>query len=387
MARTFCQKRKYLSEEELADYFSFCQLLPGPSSTQTITLIGFKRGGIPLALITLCIWMFPACFFMGFLAIVVTADKTHFLHSINIFHYLQPMTIAFLVFAAARFYKSSITNTVTRTILVGTVITTLFLFRVPWVFPVLLILGGFIANLSNKRIPLKEDITPRQIRWTNIWLFILIFALAGALSEASRKNAWPERKSLNLFENFYRFGSIVFGGGDVLLPMMLDQYVVRPEAPAVKKKNPSAMRMEKEDLLTGYGMVRAIPGPVFSVASYSGGVLMKGEGLRAQILGCVIGSVAIFLPSTLLLLFFFPVWQKLKKYVIVYRALEGIYAVVTGFMFSGALYLIAVAGFFNKGVVDWPGLGVLTFTGLVLWFTKVSPPWIVLTCLLLGWFF
>ena len=70
----------------------------------------------------------------------------------------------------------------------------------------------------------------KNIRWYNLWLFISIFLIAGLLSEMSRKQEWDNRKAFNLFENFYRFGSIVFGGSDVLIPLIVDQYVARPTA-------------------------------------------------------------------------------------------------------------------------------------------------------------
>jgi len=70
-------------------------------------------------------------------------------------------------------------------------------------------------------------------------------------------------------------------------------------------------------------MMRAIPGPTFSVASYTGGMALKDEGYKMQIMGCIAATAGIFLPSALLVLFFFPVWQYLKKFVVVYRALEG----------------------------------------------------------------
>src|SRR4029079_156410 len=131
----------------------------------------------------------------------------------------------------------------------------------------------------------------------------------GFFSETARKQHWENRKAFNLFENFYRFGSFVFGGGDVLITMMLDQYVVRPASPRMQKDSAGAIRIERDELLTGAGIVRAIPGPVFSIASFTGGIAMKKGGSSNQFLGCVIGSVAIFLPSALLVLFFFPVWQ------------------------------------------------------------------------------
>ena len=65
MMKTFVQQRRYVTEKELLDYNAFCNLLPGASSTQVLTLVGYKRGGVPLAVLTLLIWIFPACFLMG----------------------------------------------------------------------------------------------------------------------------------------------------------------------------------------------------------------------------------------------------------------------------------------------------------------------------------
>src|SRR5919202_173315 len=65
MMKNFAHRRHYVTEEELLEYNAFCNLLPGASSTQTLTLIGYKRGGVPLAVVTLLIWIAPACFLMG----------------------------------------------------------------------------------------------------------------------------------------------------------------------------------------------------------------------------------------------------------------------------------------------------------------------------------
>ena len=264
---------------------------------------------------------------------------------------------------------------------------TYFLFKAPWVFPLLIVLGGVATNFSNKRFPEKEKIKPRHIRWTNIWLFVLIFVLAGFLSETARKQNWEDRKAYNLFENFYRFGSLVFGGGDVLIPMMLDQYVARPTDRKFADTNHNIIRIEKHELLTGAGIVRAIPGPVFSIASYTGGIALKNEGKDRQLLGCVIGSVAIFLPSALLVLFFFPVWQYLKKFVVVNRALEGINAVVVGLMWAASLYLLKDTSIMSFRLISMMNIGVILGTFLTLYFTKLPAPIIVLVCIAIGWFF
>ena len=386
MLKTFVVKKNYVSEEELIEYNSFCQLLPGASSTQTVTLIGFKRGGVSLAVLTLIIWILPACILMGALSFLLTAFPAKN-YTANLFKYIQPMAIGFLLFAVFRAYGISISNFITFIIMVLATVITYTFFKTPWVFPILIIVGGIATSLSSRRIPEKEVIKPRQIRWTNIWLFGFIFILAGILSETARKQQWQDRKAFNLFENFYRFGSFVFGGGDVLLPMMLDQYVERPTSKIVLEKNPDALKIERNDILTGYGFVRAIPGPVFSVASFTGGIALKNGGFTSQLLGCIIGSIAIFLPSALLVLFFFPVWQYLKKFVAVYRALEGINAVVVGIMAAAAGYLLNGMAFSLNHFSGILTILVVVGTFIFLKYTKVPPPIIVIFCVILGWVF
>lgn len=386
MLKTFVNKRRYVTEEELIEYNSFCQLLPGASSSQTVTLIGYKRGGVPLAVITLLIWILPASILMGAFSFLLTLFPQKNLTT-GLFKFVQPMAIGFLAYAAIRSFSISVTNFITQIIMLVAMIVTFFLFKTPWIFPVLIVGGGIATSMSSKRFPAKENIRPRQIRWTNIWLFGIIFIIAGVLSETSRKQDWPQRKAFNLFENFYRFGSFVFGGGDVLLPMMLDQYVERPSVPNVAKRNPNGIKIAKSDILTGYGIMRAIPGPTFSVASFTGGIALKENGAKMQALGCAIATIAIFLPSALLVLFFFPVWQYLKRFVFVFRALEGINAVVVGIMWAATLYLLNSTPFFHLNIQSVLTIAVIISTALILKYTKIPAPVIVLGCLLLGWIF
>jgi len=140
-------------------------------------------------------------------------------------------------------------------------------------------------------------------------------------------------------------------------------------------------------LLTGYGIVRAIPGPVFSVATFTGGMALKDEGKMMHLLGCIIGTIAIFLPSALLVLFFFPVWQYLKKFVVVYRSLEGINAVVVGVMWAAALYLLNGMTIKNADSQMMISFIVIVVTYLLLKYTKIQAPIIVMLCLLLGFIF
>ena len=386
MMKTFVHKRPYITEQELMEYNAFCQLLPGASSTQTLTLIGYKRGGVPLAVLTLIIWILPASILMGALSFLLPFIDQRQLGT-NIFKFIAPMAVGFLAFAAFTTFPLAIKNTITWIIMIICVAVTYFLFGQPWVIPTLIITGGIITNVSRKRIPQLEQ-KPRKIKWWNFWLFGIIFIAAGVISEMARKEEWANRKPINLFENTYRMGSLVFGGGQVLVPMMYEQWSVRPEEKAIKVRNPNVIQVDEKDMYTAMGIVRALPGPVFSIASFTGGTALKDMGKEMQIIGCIIGMVAIFLPSALLVLFFFPIWNNMKKYAAVYRSLEGINAAVVGIMIASTFYIMKDISFTDiKPISSFISILVILGTFLLLSFTRIAAPFIVLSCLLLGYLF
>ena len=389
MLKSFVHRRPYVTEQELMEYTAFCQLLPGASSTQTLTLIGYKRGGVPLAVITLIIWILPACTLMGALSFLLHYIDKRAL-SFDIFKFIPPMAVGFLVYSTIMAFTISIKNTITWVLMIVCGIATYVLFKQPWIFPLLIVLGGVATNLSKKRI-LQSKLKPKKIKWWNFWLFGIIFIVAGFLSEFARKNDLPNRGPINLFENTYRMGSLVFGGGQVLMPLMYEQFSVRPDA--VRKKDPEVISVDKDDMYTGMGIVRAIPGPVFSIASFTGGMALKDHGTTPeertamQILGCIIGAIAIFLPSALLVLFFYPIWHNLRKYAAIYRSLEGINAVVVGIMVAATLYLMKDISLLEIKVGSLLNAIVIAATFNLLQYTKLPPPIIVLGCLLLGYIF
>lgn len=370
MMDTFVQKRKDVTEQELMEYNAFCQMLPGPSSTQTVTLIAYKRGGIPLAIAALLLWIMPATILMGAFSFLIYYIDAREINT-NLFKYVLPMSVGFIWYAAVKMMKSSVRHVATWAIMIGCAIVTFFL-QFPWVFPVLLLLAGTISNFSNKRIPDTKE-KPKPIKWMNLWIFVGIFVLAGILSEAARFFDFPNARLFVLFENFYRFGSIVFGGGQVLLPMMLFQFVNRPQHLGM------APLLSSDNLLTGYGMVQAVPGPVFAISSYVGGMIMSQYGIVWQLVGCLVATFAVFLPSTLLLFFLFPVYQNLRQYVVIYRALEGFNAAIVGIIWASGIVL------FQTMTFEWTNLVVVIITFSILKFTKIPAPLIVVGWLLLGW--
>ena len=380
MVKTFVQKRKDLTEDELLEYNSFCAMLPGPTSTQTVTLIALKRGGIPLAIVTLLLWIFPAACIMGALSFLIHYFDTGAGHGnklipLNLFSYIQPMSVGFVFFAAARMMKTSVKYIATAGIMVGSLVVTLFI-PSPWVFPVILLVSGTISNFSNNRIPGPPH-KPKRINWMNLWLFVLLFIVAVILSLLAKRDNWAHGELYHLFENFYRFGAIVFGGGQALMPYMLYQFVSRPEPYHL---------LTAGELLTGFGRVQAVPGPVFSVCSFVGGMAMSRYGGMWQVLGCITATIGVFLPSTLLLFFLFPIYENLKHHVIIFRALEGINAAIVGIILASGMILFQTIAFDKTSLAfEWTHLLVVIITFCLLYFSKIPAPLIVLGWLLMGW--
>ncbi len=384
MQNRFVEQRKDITTEELLEYNAFCQLLPGASSTQTIVLVAYNRGGVSLAFITLLVWMLPATIIMGIAAIVYARyDMQAGLKSVR---YLQPMSIGFIASATLLLYRKAINSPITNIIFMVASAVVIAGFKSPWTIPVVIILAGVATNFSKKRIP-NDGAAPKTIKWGGLLIFVCLFITAGFLSEQSTRHNWRYQKAFNLFETNYRFGSFVFGGGDVLIPMMYEQYVTRPNSATVIHNKRDVIKISSDAFLTGSGLVRAVPGPIFSVASYTGALALKDKGISWQIMGAIVASVGVFLPSFLIVLFFFPIWQMLKRYAIFYRSLEGINAAVVGIMLGATIYLSKDIGIKLSGAdtMVWV-LSAITFLAstYLIFKQKMATQWIVLLVILLG---
>ena len=384
MQYRFVEKRKDITSEELLEYNAFCQLLPGASSTQTVVLVAYKRGGLLLASLTLLVWMIPATCLMAFAAIAYAHfDMQQGLKSLQ---FLQPMSIGFIASATLLLYKKAINSTITKIIFIAASLLVIVGFKTPWTIPVIIVLAGLATNFSKKRIP-NDGAAPKTIKWSSLLIFLTLFLTAGFLSEQSTRHNWHYQKVFNLFETNYRFGSLVFGGGDVLIPMMYEQYVTRPNSPRVIENKRDVIKISSDAFLTGSGLVRAVPGPIFSIASYTGAMALKDKGLSWQIMGAIVASVGVFLPSFLIVLFFFPIWQMLQRYAIFYRSLEGINAAVVGIMLGATLYLSKDIGMKleHANTSTWV-LSMLTFLAstYLIYKQKMATQWIVLLVILIG---
>ncbi len=380
----FVEKRKELSSETLMEYNALCQMLPGATSTQILILISYKKGGYILAFFTLLIWLLPACSIMTLIAILYSNPLLK--NSFTILIYLKSLSIAFMVSATLSLYSKAIYNTITRFILIATFIIVLIVFKSPWTIPLLIILGGIVTNFSKKRIP-KMEAEKIKINTKPIIIFLILFLTAGILSEKASKQNWPHQKIFNLFETNYRFGTFVFGGGDVLVPLMYEQYVSRPLSNKVIQSKRDVIKVSSEEFLTGVGIGRVLPGPVWSITSYTGAMAVKNTGASWQIIGAIVATLGAFLPSFFIVLFAFPIWENMKKYAVVYRSLEGINAAVVGILLGASVYFLNDL-VQNMQVNNLPSitinLSILLVSTYLLYTKKLATHWLVLCVIGIG---
>jgi len=382
MIKFFVEKHPYISLKDLVNINAFCQLMPGATATQTVSLIGYRQGGVFVAMITLLIWTTPAVLMMSALSFVLSTNNPSLLQHLR---FVQPMALAFLGFASIKTYAMVDSKQKWFIVFISSIVTYL-LFKTPWVFPIVLVLGGLIG-LSAKPVSSVQQTIAKKLRFFPIILFSTLFLLAGFLSETARKQSWENRAPYNVFENMYRFGSMVFGGADVLIPVMYNQYVVRPATERIKTTNKDAISIDREVFLSASGVVRALPGPAFSISAFIGGMAMSDRGWAYQLLGCFLAATGIFLPTFLLVIFFYPFWENIQQYARVQNIMAGVNAAVVGIMTASIIYLFndTVIPFVDKPLLDTVLFFTVFFaTFFLLYFTRISAPLIALGCLLLG---
>lgn len=357
MFKLLVDKRRYVTEQELIELNALCSILPGPTSTQTITAIGYKIGGPNLAYLTLLIWILPAASIMAVAALAISYLQEQGI-SLEFLRIIQPMAVGFVAYAAYMI-SSKVIHTKTAVVLMVISAILAYFFSSPWVFPALLIAGGAVTALRFKQHPMEKD-KQLKIQWANFILYVAVLVVAAVLG------AYTSSLPVRLFENFYRNGSLVFGGGQVLIPLLYSEFVDFKHY------------LTGEEFLSGYAIVQALPGPTFSFTSFIGNLAMREYGIGGQLLGSFVATVGIFLPGTFLIFFVIRFWDELKKYRVVRASLEGISAVSSGMVVAAAilLYHPIENTFLNFGIV------VATFS--LLMFTKIPAPVLILTGLLLG---
>jgi chromate transporter len=332
------QKKKYLSEKALLEWMALCSFLPGPTSTQVITAIGLEKGGRSLAILTLMVWAMPALCLMTLIALIpALIDKNSFA---NITSFLAPMAAGFVGWAAWVLGKKVVINPLSFG-LWGCGLAIALLSITPWAIPVAFCVGAGLSILLSPKTGQFQSlqIGKFSVPWGIFFLFITLLCVGIISSFFSENSLWVT------FERFYRYGYLVFVNANALLT--------------------------QDEFLAGFGLVQALPGPMFSFAAYAGGLCEQQNGINLQLLSAMIAGWAIFIPGTLLLFLVHPFWGKLKTLPWAHRALRGINAIASGL----------VSGVFIGILIDasWSSLEISCFIiSLVLLISrKVPAPFIV----------
>ena len=190
--------------------------------------------------------------------------------------FVQPVAVGFVAFSAYRIAEKVVHTKTSVALLVAAAMIAYF-FQLPGVLPLLLLAGGVLTALRYRKHAIVPDKKPIRVEWANGALWLGIFLVAALLGH------YTQLLPVRLFENFYRNGSLVFGGGQVLAPLLFAEFVEYKRY------------LTGPEFLSGLGLVQALPGPNFSFASYIGALAMRPVGgAGPQLVGAVVGAVGIF---------------------------------------------------------------------------------------------
>lgn len=343
----YVNRRKWIDEKKYADLVALCQFLPGPASSQVGIAIGFMRAGYLGALAAWIGFTLPSVIALIIFAYFVKGSsftETGWLHGLLV------VAVAVVAQAVWGMAKNLAADRPRGTIaIIATIITLLVPNAIGQVGTI--IGAGVIGWLlfrehSDTKIETKFTFSSAQKR--GMGLLILFFILLFGLPILRQIVDW---KTLALLDSFYRSGALVFGGGHVVLPLLQSEVV------------PTGW-VTQEEFLSGYGAAQAVPGPLFTFASYLG-MVANGWG------GAIIATIGIFLPAFLLIIGALPFWDWLRHHPSFSAALKGINAAVVGILLA-ALY----DPVWTKAIhtsLDFV-LALISFSLLVLW---KFPPWIV----------
>ncbi len=368
LLRYFVQRNSFIEEEELLELNALSQLLPGPASTQTLIGMAYKVGGISLALMTFLIWILPSAILMTLAAISYSLldQKQRFN---EILKYVHPIALGIVAYGAYHLATKVLKTEISVFLAISAAVATMIL-KNAYVFPMAILIGGMVTSAigpsndeTQLRVKLLSNINPRKLIY---FIGVLLFmALLGAIVNRTSPFSLPIR----LFENFYRNGIFVFGGGQVLVPLMFTEFVQMKQY------------LNSSDFISGFAFQQIIPGPTFSFTSYLGALSMKhaGYALNGQLLGGFLAVLGINLPGLILILFIVPFWNDLKRITRIKQSLSGINAVSVGFIVAAFILLVQPIG------LDPIALVLLMCSFLLLRYTRIAPPFIILGGVLLGY--
>ena len=329
-----------------------------------VVAVGTARAGPLGGLLAFLLFLYPAATVMALAGLGVATflnegGRPQWLDGV------QPATVALVAVAAWRLGVAVVNTRLTMGLmLLGAVVT--IGARQPWAFPAILALGGLATAvaLRSRRHDASDQLGSIPLdnlgisRAAGVLLLLLFFGLLGGLILARLALDWSW---LQILESFYRTGSLIFGGGQVVLPM-LSAEVVEPGW------------VTEQQFLDGLALMLALPGPLFSFSAYLGAVAGGVPGL-------LLAFVGLFLPGALIIFGVLPFWEKVRRYPWVRIALTGVNATAIGLVVGVVFLLWERADPGAAGAV----IALLAF-GAVMFF-RVPAPLVIIGAGALGWIF
>lgn len=341
----YVRRRKWMDEKAYADLVALCQFLPGPASSQVGIGIGIVRGGVLGGITSFIGFTTPSVIALILFALFVSGlDVT----DAGWLYGLKVVAVAIVAHAVMGMAGKLTTNTKTRTIAFFALATVLL-----WQTTYSQVLVILIAGLVGYRLFKPESSTgqstafplSKRLGATLLSIFGALLIVLPLLRET------VELQAVALFDSFYRAGALVFGGGHVVLPLLERELV-------------PAGFLSEEAFLAGYGAAQAVPGPLFTFASYLGTVI-------AGVPGGLLATFAIFLPAFLLILGALPFWNALRHHPKVAGALVGVNAAVVGILVAAFYQPI-----FTSTIHDAVDFVFAAFLFVMIAYWKL-PPWVL----------
>lgn len=350
-------RRRWVDEAQYADLVALCQFLPGPASSQVGIAVGILRAGLPGGVAAWLGFTLPSAvalvaFAYGLQAIGVT--DAGWLQGLKV---VAVAVVAQAVWGMARSLapdrpRASLAIAAAIAVLgARTALAQVLVIVAAGLLGWRLLPGTVATSTTGGRVHVGRGLA--------IGALALFTTLLVALPVA--RQLVPSH-GLAVFDSFYRAGSLVFGGGHVVLPL-LQAEVVPPGW------------VTNEEFIAGYGAAQAVPGPLFTFAAYLGAVMQEPPN---GVLGAAWALVAVFLPSFLLVVGALPFWEDLRRHQSVQAALRGINAAVVGLLLAALYDPVWTSAI--KGHADF-GLALVAFGLLMFW---RLPPWLVVLLAALG---
>lgn len=387
LQQQFVEKRQWLDTERFVELMSVGQGLPGPTSTQMVVAIGATRAGIPGGLVAFLLWNLPSLTVLVCVALFAVSNLGQQLPDYLIG---LPAAATSLVFLAAYSLGVSVLHheepyvqklkiaLATASTVITLLITGDDRINSRWAslaFPVMLIVGGLVTVVDSRRPgklenyfspPTEADEDENRSILKNINIspllglalfFIWLITLGTVIGLRSAGFFAPGGLG-ELFESFFRIGSIIYGGGQVVLPMLLVEVV-------------ETNWLAESEFFIGFGLVQSLPGPLFNFSAYLGAVY-KG------FIGALVAWIGLFGPGLLLIFAFLPLWMRVRRNSTFKCFLAGVNAAAIG------LIVAACAQLWEKAVLSWATAAVFCFTGSLIRFFDVFVPFAIILGGLLG---